>query len=286
MGADGAGVTVAFLADGIDPNNADLRRNRAYGPQGSPVIVHYQDFSGDGTRAKTDGGEAFGDASSIAAQGNLEYDLSEYVNPDMASVLPQGGCWTRIVGAAPGASLLALKVLGLGSANQSTSGFVQALQYAVQHGAKVINESFGSEDFPDTDLDVLRTADDAAVAAGVTVVVSAGDAGPTSTIESPASDPDVISVGATTTFQSYAQSDQGGFYNPAVGNGTWADNNLSSLSSGGYTQSGSTIDLVAPGTPTGPCAPPTPRSTPTAPTASAARTSAWRTSAVPARPRR
>ena len=246
-GADGAGVTVAFLADGVDPNNADFRRNRAYGPQGSPVIVHYQDFSGDGTRAKTAGGEAFGDASSIAAQGNLEYDLSEYVNPDMASVLPKGGCWTRVVGAAPGASLLALKVLGLGSANESTSGFVQALQYAVQHGAKVINESFGSEDFPDTDLDVLRTADDAAVAAGVTVVVSAGDAGPTSTIESPASDPGVISVGATTTFQSYAQSDEGGFYNPAVGNGTWDDNNLSSLSSGGYTQSGSTIDLVAPG---------------------------------------
>jgi hypothetical protein len=246
-GADGAGVKVAFLADGIDPNNADFRRNRTYGPQGSPVIVHYQDFSGDGTRAKTDGGEAFGDASSIAAQGNLAYNLSEYVNPDMASVLPKGGCWTKIVGAAPGASLLALKVLGLGSANDSTSGFVQALQYAVQHGAKVINESFGSEDFPDTDLDVLRTADDAAVAAGVTVVVSAGDAGPTSTIESPASDPDVISVGATTTFQSYAQSDSGGFYNPAVGNGTWDDNNLSSLSSGGYTQSGSTIDLVAPG---------------------------------------
>ena len=94
---------------------------------------------------------------------------------------------------------------------------------------------------------MLRTADDAAVAAGVTVVVSAGDAGPTSTIESPASDPGVISVGATTTFQSYAQSDEGGFYNPAVGNGTWDDNNLSSLSSGGYTQSGSTIDLVAPG---------------------------------------
>jgi hypothetical protein len=64
MGADGAGVTVAFLADGIDPSNADFVRNRAYGPQGARVIVHYQDFSGDGTQAKTAGGEAFGDASS------------------------------------------------------------------------------------------------------------------------------------------------------------------------------------------------------------------------------
>ncbi len=246
-GADGSGVTVAILADGLRPTNADFLRNPAYGPKGSRVIVHYQDFSGDGTAATTDGAEAFGDASSIAAQGNQVYNLSRYVNPGMASLLPQAGCWVRIVGAAPGASLLVLKVLGLGTANGTTSGIVQALQYAVQHGAKVINESFGSEQFPDTALDVLRTADDAAVAAGVTVVVSSGDAGPTNTIGSPASDPNVISVGATTTFRSYAQSDSGGFYNPTVGNGTWVNNNISSLSSGGYNQSGSTIDLVAPG---------------------------------------
>ncbi|MGP8207829.1 MAG: S8 family serine peptidase [Acidimicrobiales bacterium] len=247
VGFDGAGVTVAFLADGIQTNDPDFVRNGAYGPQGAQVIVHYQDFSGDGTAAVTDGAEAFGDASSIAAQGNEVYNLAEYVSPDMASVLPKGGCWARIVGAAPGASLLALKVIGLGTADGGTAGIVQALQYAVQHGAKVINESFGTEEFPDTDLDVLRTADDAAVAAGATVVVSSGDAGPTNTIQSPASDPEVISVGATTTFRSYAQSNQGGFYNPSVGNGSWANNNISSLSSGGYDQAGSTLDLVAPG---------------------------------------
>ena len=247
MGFDGSGVTVALLADGLQATNADLLRNRAYGPTGAPVITHYQDFSGDGTAAKTDGAEAFGDASSIAAQGNEVYNLSQYVNPGMASLLPQSGCWTRIVGAAPGTSLLVLKVLGDGSAAGTDSGIVQAVQYAVQHGAKVINESFGSEDFPDTGLDVVRAADDAAVAAGVTVVVSSGDAGPTSTIGSPASDPDVISVGATTSFRTYAQSNYGGFYNPVVGNGSWVDNNISSLSSGGYNQSGGTVDLVAPG---------------------------------------
>jgi hypothetical protein len=246
-GFDGSGVTVAVLADGLDTTNADLLRNGSYGPAGARVVTHYQDFTGDGTAAKTDGAEAFGDASSIAAQGNEEYNLSQFVNPDMAALLPKGGCWTKIVGAAPGASLLVLKVIGDGTAAGTDSGIVQAVQYAVQHGAKVINESFGADDFPDTGLDVVREADDAAVAAGVTVVVSSGDAGPTSTIGSPASDPDVISVGATTSFRAYAQSNFGGFYNPVVGNGTWVSNNISALSSGGYSQSGGTVDLVAPG---------------------------------------
>ena len=40
------------------------------------MIAGYEDFSGDGTARRTDGGEAFLDASSIAAQGNAVYDLS------------------------------------------------------------------------------------------------------------------------------------------------------------------------------------------------------------------
>lgn len=246
MGIDGSGVTVAILADGLNPGNADLVRNAAYGKAGTPVVTEYIDFSGDGTRAKTEGAEAFGDASSIAAQGNKAYNLSQYVNPDLTPAFPKSGCWVKIVGVAPGASLMVLKVIG-NAQGASTSSVLQAIQYAVQNGAKVINESFGSGDFPDTALDVVRDADDAAVAAGVTVVTSSGDAGTTSTIGSPATDPDVISVGATTNFRNYAQDDLGGFYNPVVGNGTWVSDNISSLSSGGYSQSGGTVDLVAPG---------------------------------------
>lgn len=246
MGIDGAGVTVATLADGVNPDNADFVRNKAYGPAGQRVIAQYLDYSGDGTKAVTEGGEAFGDDSTIAAQGNTAYNLSDYVNPAQAARLPQGGCWIKIVGAAPGVTIESLKVIAQ-TDEGSTSGVLEAIQHAVSSGAKVINESFGSQNFPDTSMDVVREADDAAVDAGVTVVVSSGDAGVTSTIGSPASDPGVISVGATTDFRSYAQSNLGGFVNPVTGNGKWADNNIASFTSGGYTQTGGTVDLVAPG---------------------------------------
>jgi hypothetical protein len=246
-GATGAGVTVATIADGLDPANPDFQRNAAFASTGSPkgsAVVSQVDFSGDAATVPTLGGEMFLDASSIAAQGNAAYDLSQFVSPADPKPLP-AGCDIKVVGDAPGANVLALKVFSQNN-DTTTSNFLQAINYAVSHGAKVINESFGSNNIPDLAADVVRQADDAAVAAGVTVVASTGDAGVTSTIGSPATDPNVLSVGATTTFRAFEQGNFGGADVPGA-SGNVVDNNIASISSAGFSEAGNTVDIVAPG---------------------------------------
>jgi subtilisin family serine protease len=234
---DGSGVTVGIIADGIDPGNPDLIR-----PDGQHVVIDYQDFSGSGPSAPTDGREAFLDAGSIAAQGNQTYDLSGFVNP--AHPLPPG-CTIKIEGVAPGASLAVLNVAG-SNAGFFDSQVIQAIDWAVLHDhVNVLNESFGGFPLPNTQDDPVALADRAAVAAGVTVVASSGDAGPFNDIGSPASTPGVISVGATTTYQVYRQTTSGG---TGLLPGGWEDTNISALSSAGVTEfSPHTVDVVAPG---------------------------------------
>jgi hypothetical protein len=234
---DGTGIKVGIIADGIDPNNPDLIR-----AGGQHVIFDYQDFSGFGPGAPTDGRESFLDAGTIASQGNQTYDLSGFVNP--AHPLPPG-CNIKIEGIAPGASLAVLNVAGP-NPGFFNSQIIQAIEWAVLHDhVNVLNESFGGNPIPDTQDDPVALADQAAVAAGVTVVASSGDAGPFNNIGSPATTPGVIAVGGTTTYRVYRQTTR---YGTQLSPGGWENNNITALSSDGITQfNPHTVDVVAPG---------------------------------------
>ncbi len=95
LGITGAGVKVAFIAEGIDVDQPNFQRSN-----GSHVIVDQADFTGEGVAGTVSGGEASLDASSIAAQGNVDY-TAKFANGQK--------CTFVVEGAAPGADLVSLK---------------------------------------------------------------------------------------------------------------------------------------------------------------------------------
>jgi hypothetical protein len=229
--ADGSGVIVAI--DGMNSlaGNPDLIR-----PDGSPVVIDSPTPTADDSDD-----EAYGDATSVAGQGDVVYDYSKELP---FSGLP-AGCTFVMKGDAPGATLIDASLVDTptdanpdGLTDESEAEIIAGLDNAViNEHADVISESYGFSQRPGR-YAIDYAADDAAIAAGVTVVVSSGDSGDSGTVSSPATDPNVIAAGATNTLRLNAQ---------AYGFTNWTNNNITPLSSGGTTPNDKLVDIVAPG---------------------------------------
>ena len=107
----------------------------------------------------------------------------------------------RFKGEAPGASLVPIKVSGASGAVR-TSTVIEGLDWAIAHKATlhidVLNLSFGTDASESTTTSPLNAAVERAWQAGIVVVTSAGNYGPTNgSISKPGDDPLVITVGAT-----------------------------------------------------------------------------------------
>ncbi|GAC1631210.1 MAG: hypothetical protein NVS4B2_15010 [Chloroflexota bacterium] len=105
---------------------------------------------------------------------------------------------TRISGVAPGAYLMNYNVFPAGSTGPFDDQVIAAIDAALLDAADVANLSLGSaQGTGDVRLDPEAAAVQSAVRAGLTVVVAAGNAGPTrQSISSPGDAPDAITVGA------------------------------------------------------------------------------------------
>jgi Subtilase family len=100
----------------------------------------------------------------------------------------------RLTGVAPAARILAVRAFTpAGKGDESTSlAVLRGIDWAVSHGARVINMSFAGPRDPE-----LALALAAAAKKGVVLVAAAGNAGPKSPPLYPAADPNVIAVAAT-----------------------------------------------------------------------------------------
>jgi subtilisin family serine protease len=156
MLAHGMNVTIAVIDSGIDASHPELANTIAdtFDALGSKEGAHVH-----GT----------GIAGAIAAHG-------------------------RLMGSAPEARIIAIRAFGStpGGAESSSYIIIKSLNYAVLHGAQIINMSFAGP------KDLLIERGIAATAAReVLLVAAAGNAGPNSPPLFPAANPNVIAVSGT-----------------------------------------------------------------------------------------
>jgi subtilisin family serine protease len=142
----GSGQTVFILDSGIDYTHPDLAAN--YSGAGSGLNY---DFVNNDPDPYDDNDHGTHVAGTIAAVDNN----------------------SGVIGVAPGAKLASVKVLDANGSG-AWSGIIAALEWAVDHGAKVTNNSYGSSSYPGT---LVEQAYAAAEAAGVVTIASAGNSG-------------------------------------------------------------------------------------------------------------
>jgi hypothetical protein len=114
---------------------------------------------------------------------------------------------SRLMGAAPGARILAVQAFGpVGATAQGTTfNILKGLDWAVVHGARVINMSFAGPPDP-----AIHRSLEAAHKKGIVLIAAAGNAGAQSPPLYPAADATVIAVTATDSNDAlFPQSNRG-----------------------------------------------------------------------------
>ncbi|WP_026332225.1 S8 family serine peptidase [Deinococcus apachensis] len=208
------GALTAVLDSGVDSGHPDLQGRLLPGAT----------FAASGTTTTDETGHGTGVAGLLGAATNNQIGLA-------------GVTWS-------GRNVLPVKVFNTGDI--STAALAQGLDYAVKQGAKVINMSLGAPRSADPAKDPSDPALDEALnrAAQSAVLVAAAGNTPNEGVYYPASNPNVIAVGAVGTkdneLASYSARPNANFPRPlnivAPGGGTTGATALLALNAGGGYQ--------------------------------------------------
>ncbi|ANQ21223.1 peptidase S8/S53 subtilisin kexin sedolisin [Vibrio natriegens] len=144
-------VIVAVIDTGVDYNHEDLAGNM-WSNTGSSSGVHGYDFYNDDNNPMDEHGHGTHVAGTICAQGNNQVGVA-------------GVAWQ--------CQIMALRFLGADGSGY-TSDAISAIEYAVENGAKISNNSWGGEpEFSDG----LYTAIQSAAKSGHLFIAAAGNGG-------------------------------------------------------------------------------------------------------------
>jgi len=191
----GQGIGVALIDSGIAPVRGLAQAGK---------VVNGPDLSLESQAANLRNQDTFGHGTHMAG-------IIAGRDPEVAAGKEDDPQY--FVGVAPDARLVNLRVAAADGA-VDVSQIIAAIDWAVTHrndaglNIRVINLSFGTDSLQDPRFDPLSYAVEAAWRAGIVVVVSVGNDGPTATrVGNPALNPYVIAVGASDNAGTPARKD-------------------------------------------------------------------------------
>ncbi len=197
-GYKGAGIKVAVLDTGIDPDHPEFQ---GIYKGGKNFIIHSSDYKrerADDDARETSPAERPAHMPEVNASGRTFHtDHGTHVAGTIAAI---GANEFGIKGIAPEIDLYAYRVLGAYGSG-ATSGIISAVEHAVNESMDVINLSLGGGS--NSENDSLAYAINNAMMAGVISVISSGNSGPNrGTVTTPGTSRLGIIVGNTTNPES------------------------------------------------------------------------------------
>jgi subtilisin family serine protease len=267
-GLDGRGVGIAVVDSGIgwshknfvddDGKTSRIRRAVDFQKVGDAVAVGVKDWTPgvDASASLYPGSETMVNYEKAIAADRTDRSDRYGHGTHVASVAAGRGAYqaTDSSGIAPGADLYDVKVLdnaGYGQLSDVLAGIEWVMYHAKEYNIRVMNLSLAADSTETWLTDPLCRAVRSAVAAGITVVVAAGNYGLDAngretygTVSAPGNEPSVITVGSVNTKGNAVRGDDSVNFFSSRGptRGSYVDPN-------GETHNDNVLkpDLVAPG---------------------------------------
>jgi parallel beta-helix repeat protein len=209
----GLGVKIGVIDSGIDISNAMFADSTAPTPTSYPTGFPKYDTATDKNYTNH---KVIVARNYVTTLNGYSYQSVNDARDELGHGTFVAGCaagkvysapLAQISGMAPAAFVGNYKVFGTPGINDYalTTGIAAAIEDAVTDGMDVLNLSFGSLDYVPPSESIEVTYVNNAIAAGLVVVMAAGNEGPDMhTIDSPASTPDAIAVGAVWNSRTFA----------------------------------------------------------------------------------